>query len=99
MSKPGQPEDAGRQLKKKKRRKPKKQAEKRNAPSVNQVVSNTSKPTPGQKAAPQASKSSPQGVAESRSEGLVTGRNTNVVVVWLKLPELRWLLFSCFTRV
>ncbi|KAF1503947.1 Surfeit locus protein 6, partial [Eudyptula minor novaehollandiae] len=75
---PGQPEDAGRQLKKKKRRKPKKQAEKRNAPSVNQVVSNTSKPTPGQKAAPQASKSSPQGVAESRSEGLVTGRKSEL---------------------
>ncbi|KAK1193952.1 SURF6 protein, partial [Pygoscelis papua] len=75
---PGQPEDAGRQLKKKKRKKPGKQAEKRNAPSVNQVVSNTSKPTPGQKAAPQASKSAPRGVAESRKEGLVAGRKSEL---------------------
>ncbi|XP_076211453.1 surfeit locus protein 6 [Aptenodytes patagonicus] len=78
VSKPGQPEDAGRQLKKKKRKKPKKQAEKRNAPSVNQVVSNTNKPTPGQKAAPQASKSSPRGVAGSRNEGLVTGKKSEL---------------------
>lgn len=75
-SKPGQPEDAGRQLKKKKRKKPRKQAEKTNAPSVKQVVSNTSKPTPGQKAAPEASKSSPQGVTQSRNESSVTGKNT-----------------------
>ncbi|PKU32683.1 hypothetical protein llap_17013 [Limosa lapponica baueri] len=72
VSKPGQPEDAGRQPKKKKRKKPGKQAEKVNGSSVKQVVSNTNKPTPGQKAAPQASKSSPQGVTQSRNESLVT---------------------------
>ncbi|NXI47436.1 SURF6 protein, partial [Galbula dea] len=73
VSKPGQPEDAGRQLKKKKKKKPKKQAEKTNAPSVKQVVSNTNKPTPGQKRAPQASKSSPEAGTQSRNESLVMG--------------------------
>ncbi|NXT54224.1 SURF6 protein, partial [Pluvianellus socialis] len=78
VSKPGQPEDAGRQPKKKKRKKLRKQAEKTNAASVKQVVSNTNKPTPGQKAAPQASKSSPQGVTESRNESLVTGSKSEL---------------------
>lgn len=99
VSKRGQPEDAGGQPKKKKRKKPRKQAEQTNAPSVKQVASNTNKPTLGQKAAPQASKSSPQGVTQSRNDSLVTGKNTSVAMVWLKLPELRWLLFSCFTQV
>ncbi|NWW88753.1 SURF6 protein, partial [Rhynochetos jubatus] len=72
-SKPGQPEEAGRQLKKKKRKKPRKQAEKANAPSVKQVVSSTNEPIPGKKAAPQASKSHPKGVTQSRNESLVTG--------------------------
>ncbi|KFP74496.1 Surfeit locus protein 6, partial [Acanthisitta chloris] len=54
VSKPGQAEDAGRQVKKQKRKKPKKQAEKKNAPPGKQLASNTTKPTPGQKAAPQA---------------------------------------------
>ncbi|KAM6047718.1 surfeit locus protein 6 [Chlamydotis macqueenii] len=76
VSKPGQPEDAGRQLKKKKRKKPKKQDEKANAPSVKQGVSNTNKPTPGQKAAAPASK--PQGVAQNRNESLVTGSKSEL---------------------
>ncbi|XP_051492777.1 surfeit locus protein 6 [Apus apus] len=73
VSKPGQQGDAGRQLKKKKRKKSRKEAEKTNGPSVKQVVSNTNKPAPGKKTSPQASKSSPQGVTESRNEGLVKG--------------------------
>ncbi|NXH09790.1 SURF6 protein, partial [Bucco capensis] len=73
VSQPGQPEDAGRQLKKKKRKRTKKQAEKTNAPSVKQEVSNTSKPTPGQKAASQGSKSSPEAVTQSRDARLVIG--------------------------
>jgi len=98
VSKPGQPEDAGRQLKKK-RKKLGKQASKTKAPSVKQAVSGTNKPTPGQKAAPQASKSSPQGVTQSRNESLVTGEDTSGATVWLKFPGLRWLLASCFTPV
>ncbi|XP_074017150.1 surfeit locus protein 6 [Numenius arquata] len=78
VSKPGQREDAGRQPKKKKRKKPRKQAEKVNGSSVKQVVSNTNKPTPGEKAAPQASKSSPQGVTQSRNESLVTGSKSEL---------------------
>ncbi|NWR33813.1 SURF6 protein, partial [Tachuris rubrigastra] len=74
---PGQPEDAGRQPKKQKRKKLRKQAEK-NAPSVKQVVSNTSKSTPGQKAAPQASKSSSQGVTQNRNESLATGSKSEL---------------------
>ncbi|NXS92983.1 SURF6 protein, partial [Jacana jacana] len=77
VSKPGQPKDAGGQPKKKKKKKPKKQAEKVNGSSAKQAVSNTSKPTPGLKAAPQASKSSPQGVTQSRNESLVTGSNSD----------------------
>ncbi|KAM6110536.1 surfeit locus protein 6 [Pterocles gutturalis] len=78
VTKPGQPEGAGRQPKKKKRKKLKKQAERANAPSVKQVVSSTSKPAPGQKAAPQGSKSSPQGVTQSGNESLVTGSKSEV---------------------
>ncbi|XP_005231274.2 surfeit locus protein 6 [Falco biarmicus] len=78
VSKPGQPEDAGRQLKKKKRKKPRKQAEETNAPSVKQLVSNASKPTAGQKAALQASKSSPQGVTQSRNEGSAPGSKSEL---------------------
>ncbi|NXG72053.1 SURF6 protein, partial [Baryphthengus martii] len=74
---PGQPEDAGRQLKKKKRKKPRKQDEKTNAP-VKQGTSNSNKPTPGQKASPQASKSSAQGIAQSRNESLVTGSKNDL---------------------
>ncbi|NXP02909.1 SURF6 protein, partial [Thinocorus orbignyianus] len=77
-SRPGQPKDAGGQPKKKKRKKPKKQAEKVNASSVKQVVSNTNKSTPGQKAALQASKSSPQAVTPSRNESLVTGTKSEL---------------------
>ncbi|KAM8995539.1 surfeit locus protein 6 [Ara ararauna] len=62
---PGQSEDAGRQCKKNKRKKPRKQTEKVNAPSVKQVVP--------KRAAPQASKASPDSAAQSRSESLVTG--------------------------
>ncbi|KFV91265.1 Surfeit locus protein 6, partial [Fulmarus glacialis] len=76
--KPGQAEDAGRQLKKKKRKKPSKQAEKTSAPSVKKVVSSTNKPTPRQKAVPQASKSSPQGDTQSRNESLVTGSKSEL---------------------
>ncbi|NXC57387.1 SURF6 protein, partial [Aleadryas rufinucha] len=75
---PGQPEDAGRQVKKQKKKKPKKQDEKKNAPSAKQVVSNTSKPTPGQKAAPQASKSSPQGGTQNRNESSATGSKSEL---------------------
>ncbi|KAM6132724.1 LOW QUALITY PROTEIN: surfeit locus protein 6-like [Pterocles gutturalis] len=78
VSKPGHPEGAVRQPKKKKRKKLKKQAEKANDPSVKQMVSNTSKPAPGQKAAPQGSKSSPQGVTQSGNESLVTGSKSEV---------------------
>lgn len=81
MSKPGQPEDAGRQVKKQKKKKPRKQTEKKNAPSAKQMVSNTSKPTPGQKAATQASKSSPQGGTQNRKESLATGKNSSFAVV------------------
>ncbi|NXN95836.1 SURF6 protein, partial [Rhinopomastus cyanomelas] len=73
VSKSGQPEDTGGQPKKKRRKKPKKQTEKKNAPPVKQVVSNTNKPAPGQKAAPQDSKSSRQGVTQSSKESSVTG--------------------------
>ncbi|KFU98928.1 Surfeit locus protein 6, partial [Tauraco erythrolophus] len=76
VPKPGQPEDADRQLKKKKRRKLKKQAEKTNT-SVKQAVSDTNKPAPGQKAAAQASKSS-QGVTQSKNESLVTGSKSEL---------------------
>ncbi|NXF09688.1 SURF6 protein, partial [Smithornis capensis] len=75
---PGQAEDAGRQPKKPPRKKPRKQAENKHAPSAKQVVSNTSKPTPGQKAAPQASKSSPQGVTPNKSESLATGNKSEL---------------------
>ncbi|KAK2535206.1 Surf6 [Columba livia] len=78
VSTPGQPEDAGRQLKKKKRKKPRKQAEKTNVPSVKQAASNTNKPPPGQKSAPQASKSSPQGATQSRNESSVTGSKSEL---------------------
>ncbi|NWT86528.1 SURF6 protein, partial [Lanius ludovicianus] len=77
VSKPGQPEDAGRQVKKQKKKKPRKQAEKKNAPSA-KVVSNTSKPTPGQKAAPQAIKSSPQGGTQNRNKSVATGSNSEL---------------------
>ncbi|NWH59695.1 SURF6 protein, partial [Geococcyx californianus] len=69
VSKPGQAEDAGEQLKKKKRKKFRKPAEKTNAPSVKQAGSNANKPAPGQKAGTQASKSSPQGSNESLDAG------------------------------
>ncbi|NWV61378.1 SURF6 protein, partial [Malurus elegans] len=75
---PGQPEDAGRQPKKQKRKKSRKQAEKKNAPSAKQVVSNTSKTTPGQKAAPQASKTPLQGVTQNRNENLATGSKSEL---------------------
>ncbi|NXE74367.1 SURF6 protein, partial [Cochlearius cochlearius] len=78
VSKPGQPEDAGRQVKKKRRKKPRKQAEKTNAPSAKQVASNTTRPTPGRKAAPQASESAPQRVTQSRNESLVTGSKSEL---------------------
>ncbi|XP_062446872.1 surfeit locus protein 6 [Rhea pennata] len=71
VSKPGQPEDAGRQLKKR-RKKPRKQAEKTNGPPVKQVVSNNSKLAPVQKAAPQSSTSSPESVKQSKNESSVT---------------------------
>ncbi|KFQ36239.1 Surfeit locus protein 6 [Mesitornis unicolor] len=74
----GQHGDADRQLKKKKKRKPGKTVEKTNAPSGKQVTSNTNKPTPGQKAAPQASKSSPQGVTQSSNESLGAGNKSEV---------------------
>ncbi|NXW50841.1 SURF6 protein, partial [Nyctiprogne leucopyga] len=77
VPKPGQPEDAGRQLKKK-RKKPRKEAEKTNAPSVKQAGANTNKPAPGQKVAPQASKSAPQGVTQSKNESLVTGSKSEL---------------------
>lgn len=96
---PGQSEDAGRQMTKKKRKKPRKQAEKVNTPSVKQTVSNTSKPAPGQRAAPQVNKASPDSAAQSRSESLVTGEKASIAIVRLKCPELRWLLFSCFTHM
>lgn len=99
VSTPGQPEDAGRQLKKKKRKKSRKQPEKANAPSVKQAASNTDKPPPGQNSAPQASKSSPQGTTRSRNESLVTGKNSSVAIIWSKLPELRSLCFSCITHI
>ncbi|NXX77238.1 SURF6 protein, partial [Urocolius indicus] len=72
VSKPGHPEDAGRQPKKKKRKKPRKEPEKTNGPSVKQATSNTNKPTSGQAAAPQGSKSSPQAVPQSKKESSVT---------------------------
>nr|CAG32756.1 hypothetical protein RCJMB04_35b4 [Gallus gallus] len=72
VSKPGQPDDAGRQLKKKKRRKSRKQAEKTDFPAVKQGVSKTNKLAPGQKAAPQANESSPLGVKQNKNESSVT---------------------------
>ncbi|NWS45766.1 SURF6 protein, partial [Probosciger aterrimus] len=75
---PGQSEDAGRHLMKKKRKKPRKQAEKLTTPSVKQAVSNASKPAPGQRAVPQASRASPDGAAKSRSESLVTGSKSEL---------------------
>ncbi|KAM6296988.1 surfeit locus protein 6 [Aegotheles albertisi] len=78
VSKPGQPEDAGRQLKKKKRKKARKETEKTNAPSGKQVVSNTNKPSPGQKTAPQASKPPPRGGTESRNEGENSGSKSEL---------------------
>ncbi|XP_071621915.1 surfeit locus protein 6 [Heliangelus exortis] len=78
VSKPGQQEDAGRQLKKRKRKQAKKEAGKTNAPSVKKVVSNTNKSTPGQKTTPQASKSSPQSATENRSERLVAGSKSEL---------------------
>ncbi|XP_065552220.1 surfeit locus protein 6 [Lathamus discolor] len=75
---PGQSEDAGRQIKKKKRKKPRKQAERVNTPSVKQTVPNASKPAPGQRATPQASKASPDSAAQSRSESLVTGSKSDL---------------------
>lgn len=79
VSKPGQPDDAGRQLKKKKRRKSRKQVEKANSPAVKQEVSNTNKLAPGQKAAPQAKKSPPVGVKQNKNENSVTGKNSRIV--------------------
>lgn len=90
MSKPGQPED-GRPVKKQKKKKPRKQTEKKNAPSVKQVASNTSKLTAGQKAAPQASKSSPQGGTQNKKENLATGENFSFAMAW---PELAAFLVS-----
>lgn len=90
MSKPGQPED-GRQVKKQKKKKPRKQTEKKNAPSAKQVASNTSKPTPEQKAAPQASKSSPQGDTQSRKENLATGENFSFAMAWTELAAFHLL--------
>ncbi|NXR06916.1 SURF6 protein, partial [Semnornis frantzii] len=78
VPKPGQPKDAGGQPKKKKRKKVQKQAEKLNASSVKQVGSNTGKSTPGQKAALQASKSSPQGIKQSRDKSLETGTKNDL---------------------
>ncbi|XP_054249456.1 surfeit locus protein 6 [Indicator indicator] len=79
VSKPGQPKDAGGQPQKKKRKKSRKQPEKANASSVKQVVSNTSKPTPEQKTAPQASKSSPkQNAKQSRDESLEIGSKSQL---------------------
>ncbi|XP_003211341.1 surfeit locus protein 6 [Meleagris gallopavo] len=78
VSKPGQPDDAGRQLKKKKRRKSRKQLEKTNSPAVKQEVSNTRKFAPGQKAAPQANKSSPVGVKQNKNESSVTGAKSEL---------------------
>ncbi|XP_021269535.1 surfeit locus protein 6 [Numida meleagris] len=78
VSKPGQPDDAGKQLKKKKRRKSRKEAEKTNSPAVKQAVSNTNKLVPGQKAAPQANKSSPLGVKQNKNENSVTGAKSEL---------------------
>ncbi|XP_005142541.3 surfeit locus protein 6 isoform X2 [Melopsittacus undulatus] len=75
---PGQSENAGRQIKKKKRKKPRKQAESVSTPSVKQTVSNVSKPAPGQRATPQASKASSDSAAQSRSESLVTGSKSDL---------------------
>lgn len=81
VSKPGQPDDAGRQLKKKKRRKSRKQAEKTDFPAVKQGVSKTNKLAPGQKAAPQANESSPLGVKQNKNESSVTGKTAELSVV------------------
>ncbi|XP_072208825.1 surfeit locus protein 6 [Excalfactoria chinensis] len=78
LSKPGQPGDADRQLKKKKRRKSRKQAEKTDFPAVKQGVSNTNKLSPGHKAAPQANKSSPLGVKQNKNESSVTGAKSEL---------------------
>ncbi|NXC45723.1 SURF6 protein, partial [Penelope pileata] len=71
VSKPGQPDDASK--KKKRRRKSRKQTEKTNSLPVKQGGSNTNKLPPGQKAAPQANKSSPVALAQSKNESSVTG--------------------------
>lgn len=78
VSKPGQPDDAGGQLKKKKRRKSRKQAEKTDFPAVKQGVSKTNKLAPGQKAAPQANKLPPLGVKQNKNESSVTGKNSRI---------------------
>ncbi|NXA49806.1 SURF6 protein, partial [Nothocercus julius] len=76
-SKPGQREDADRQHKKKRRKKPRKQDEKANGPPVKQLASN--KAAPAQKAAPQPSTSSPQGVKQSKNESSVTDSQNKVI--------------------
>ncbi|NXJ16386.1 SURF6 protein, partial [Odontophorus gujanensis] len=78
VSKPGQPDDAGRQLKKKKRRKSRKQAEKTNSAAVKQEVSNTSKLAPGQKAATQTNKSPPLGVKQNKNENSIPGAKSDL---------------------
>ncbi|NXA34754.1 SURF6 protein, partial [Eudromia elegans] len=75
-SKPGQPEDAGRQHKKKRRKKPRKQDEKATGPPAKWEASN--KAAPVQKAAPQPSSSSPQGVKQNKNESTVTDSKSQV---------------------
>ncbi|OXB69068.1 hypothetical protein ASZ78_009544 [Callipepla squamata] len=76
VSKPGQPDDAGRQLKKKKRRKSRKQAEKTDSAAVKQGVSNAGKLAPGQRAATQADKS--LGVKQNKNESSVPGAKSGL---------------------
>ncbi|KGL75781.1 Surfeit locus protein 6, partial [Tinamus guttatus] len=74
--KPGQPEDAGKQHKKKRRKRPRNQDEKANGPPVKRLASN--KAAPAQKAAAQPSTSSPQGVKQSKNESSVTDSQSQV---------------------
>ncbi|KAG6938416.1 surfeit 6 [Chelydra serpentina] len=65
--------DASSQPKKKKRRKPRKQAEKANAPPAKQAVPNLYTSTPAEQTAPNGSRSTPAGTAVSKNENGTTG--------------------------
>uniref|UniRef100_A0A7M4EI94 Surfeit 6 n=1 Tax=Crocodylus porosus TaxID=8502 RepID=A0A7M4EI94_CROPO len=74
VSKSAGSENAGSQPKKKKRKKPRKQAEKTNALPGERVAPDNSKPAPAKPTAPKASKSIPAKPAASKPEHVGTGK-------------------------